>query len=119
MTHEIAQPMIDELDDLLETERRALLDGDLEEIAALVIRKEALIDALNALQLPDGESLGDMRQKLDRNQALLEGALSGIRRVANRMATMRRIRDTLETYDADGTRRTIQGNVTRHVEKRA
>ncbi len=119
MTHEHAQSMIDELDDLLEAERGALIAGDLEEIGALIERKETLIDALNGLELPAGQSLVGMRDKLDRNQVLLESALNGIRRVANRMATLRRIRDTLETYDAEGRRRTIQGEVVRKVEKRA
>lgn len=119
MTDNPTQVLIDQLDDLLETERAALLAGDLDGIGALLRRKEALIDALNDLPAETGADLGALQGKVARNQALLDGALQGIRRVAGRMAAFRRIRRTLETYDADGHKTTILGEVDHKVEKRA
>ena len=113
------QSLIDQLDALLETERTALLAGDLETIAALLTRKEALIDGLNARQPDDRDRLAGLHDKVTRNQALLDGALQGIRKVAARMAAVRRIRRSLETYDESGRRQVIDGEVVRKVEKRA
>jgi len=118
MTHDQAQILMDELDDLLEAERDALLAGKIDRIAPLIEDKDRVVGALNALETPpDGLDL--LHGKLDRNQTLLNGALIGIKRVATRIATLRRIRETLETYDSEGKRRTIQGEVVRKVEKRA
>lgn len=119
MTEDTPQTLIDRLDDLLETERSALLAGDLETIASLLARKEALIDALNRMQPNDQGALEKLHEKVTRNQALLDGALQGIRRVAARMAAMRRIRRSLETYDQSGRRQVIEGEVVHKVEKRA
>jgi len=119
MTSETAQTLIDTLDDLLEEERRALLEGDLDSIGALLTRKEPLIDALNALTPARQPDLTSLQGKVTRNQALLDGALEGIRKVAGRMAAFRKIRKTLETYDQSGRKTTIQGEVEHKVERRA
>lgn len=119
MTHETAQAIINRLDTLLEQERSALLAGDLEKITELLGEKEGLIDGLNALEPEAEQGLQDLQAKVIRNQALLDGALQGIRKVAARMAAFRKIRRSLETYDESGRKRTIQGEVERRVEKRA
>jgi len=113
------QSLIDRLDDLLEMERRALLAGDLEEIGALLERKEQLIDSINALEIESDPDFAELRNKLVRNHELLDGALAGIRAVAARMVTIRRARQSLETYDEYGERQTITGVVLRNIEKRA
>ncbi|MBZ8117527.1 flagellar protein FlgN [Roseovarius sp. LXJ103] len=119
MTAETAQTLIESLDDLLEEERKSLLDGDLDAIGRLLSRKEALIDALNAPTLAGQPNLTHLQGKVIRNQALLDGALEGIRKVATRMAAFRKIRKTLETYDQSGRKTTIQGEVECKVERRA
>ena len=119
MTHESAQSIVDQLDDLLERERAALLDGNLDQIPILLTEKEELIDTLNALEPEGDQDLNDLQAKVERNQVLLDGALQGIRKVAARMAAFRRIRRSLETYDEKGCKQTIQGDVERRVEKRA
>src|SRR6056297_3513111 len=91
------QGLIDRLDDLLESERSSLLSGNLER----------------------GPELESVHRKLMRNQELLDGALDGIRKVAARMAAMRQVRQSLETYDQRGKRQTIDGAVVRKIEKRA
>jgi len=45
--------------------------------------------------------------------------LSGIRAVADRVAALRRVRDTLETYDQSGRKTAISTLRTGQVEKRA
>lgn len=119
MTADTAQVLIDKLDDLLEEERRALLEGDLDAIGVLLTRKEALIDALNALAPARQPDLSGLQVKVTRNQALLDGALEGIRKVAGRMAAFRKIRKSLETYDQSGRKTTIQGEAEHSVERRA
>lgn len=111
--------LVDELDDLLDAERSALLDGNLEKITALVEQKEALIEQMSALPKSQAEPLEGLQKKVKRNQILLDGALQGIRRASVRLAAIRRIRKTLETYGRDGRKRTIEGEITRKVEKRA
>lgn len=107
------------LDDCLEREKSALLTGDLDVISALMEEKSVLITQLNALGATEDEALDALKDKAERNQVLLGGALDGIRRVADRLADMQALRHSFDTYDSEGKRKTIEGEVTRHVEKRA
>lgn len=116
---EQATVILASLDDLLDRERIALLNGDLDAISRGLREKERLIDALNALHGDQDENLSAIRNKAQRNQILLESALSGIRAVADRVAALRRVRDTLETYDQSGRKTAISTLRTGQVEKRA
>ena len=116
---EIIQDTINALDDLLDAERRALMNGDLDEISRLMARKEALIESLNAQEATDRAELDNLNSKVERNQELLNSALDGIRAVARRLAAMRRIRGSLDTYDAQGRKSAIDLRTDRSVEKRA
>ncbi len=107
------------LEELLDAERDALMQGDLEQLTNLLSAKEALIDALNAREQTDLDKLRDLDGKVRRNQMLLDSALEGIRSVARRMAALRRIRGSLETYDSQGKKRSVDMNAERSVEKRA
>ena len=111
--------IIQQLDLILEEERDALLRGDLSQIVALMLKKEQLVDALNALSATASGDLIAVQGKLSRNQALLDGALQGIRTVAARLAAHRRIRRSLDTYDQNGHKRSIPGDIAHHLEKRA
>lgn len=111
--------LIRRLDALLDVERRALLDGDLGALAGIVEEKEELIDALNKAEFADRETLAPVNDKVRRNQALLEQALSGIRTVARRLADIRQARKSFDTYDRRGHRNRIEGDVDSSVEKRA
>lgn len=119
MTSNDMQALIDRLDDLLDAERSALLAGNLEKIGPILERKEQVIDIFNALDPKREPGLEAVQKKLMRNQELLDGALEGIRKVAARMAVMRRVRQSLETYDQRGKRQTIDSVVLRKIEKRA
>lgn len=119
MMNDRGNRILDQLDILLEDERGALLRGDLSQLMALTAEKERLVDALNAL---DSAPTGDLRAvqgKLTRNQALLDGALQGIRSVAARLAAHRRIRRSLDTYDQSGRKHSIPGDIAHNLEKRA
>lgn len=119
MTPETLQGTIDSMDDLLDAERQALLVGNLDEVARLHMRKAELIDTLNALDAEDTARLMALNAKVERNQALLNTALDGIRSVARRLAAIRRVRQTLDTYDSQGCKKTVDMGVDRSFEKRA
>ena len=95
------------LDDLLDREREALLAGDLDKIAGLHEEKAQAIDRLNKLDLKEEEQVMALRQKADRNQELLNSALDGIRSVARRLAEVRRVKESFETYDSNGNRNSV------------
>lgn len=114
-----AQDTIDSLDDLLDKERAALLDGKLDQIGRMLKRKELLIDVLNESDQPEIATLADLNTKVVRNQALLASALEGIQSVADRLVAMRRIKNSLDTYDAQGQRKEIDMPAKGKVEKRA
>lgn len=119
MNSEDTTEKIAALDALLEAERKALLAGELEKLAAMLENKEGLIAAINGAEHDDLPALQKLDGKVRRNQLLLDGALEGIRSVARRMAALRRIRSSLETYDSAGKKRNIDMTADRAVEKRA
>lgn len=119
MTNDGIHKPIDDLNTLLDRERVALLDGDLEAIATLLESKEVLIDQLNTQAPPSRAIMLNLQGKLARNQELLDGALQGIRKVAARMAAVHRIRRNLETYDKSGRKSEVPGIIEHTVEKRA
>lgn len=119
MTHDTPQDIIDALDVLLETERQHLLSGNLEALSALLSQKEELIDAMNAMDSAKLELLSGVQKKVVRNQALLSSALEGIRAVAERVASLRQVRKSLETYDESGRKKTYETCTDTSVEKRA
>ncbi|MEM7074015.1 MAG: flagellar protein FlgN [Pseudomonadota bacterium] len=114
-----ANAAIEALDALLEDERNALLAGELELLPDVLGAKEELIERLTALQPDASRPMLQLQQKMTRNQMLLDSALHGIRRAAARLAALRKVRRSLETYDETGQRKTIAGPVTHRIEKRA
>lgn len=119
MTNEMSTDLFGALDDVLEAEREALLSGDLEKIGRLLERKESLIEDLSVLEEFEAGDLHDLTGKMKRNQDLLDSALEGIRAVAGRLAALRRVRNTLDTYDSNGAKRAIHVAKDGTVEKRA
>ena len=119
MTDNDFTAVIGELDDLLDAEKKALLEGDLEQVGRLLERKESLIDLLSQLEAGEMAQLENLNTKVKRNQALLDHALQGIKSVSQRLAALRRVRDSLDTYDESGKRQTIDMNKETSLEKRA
>jgi len=119
MTDTSPQDLIDALDILLDDERKAVLSGNLDSMAELLERKEDLIDTLAEIDASQATPIYELQTKLARNQMLLNGALQGIRRASARLAAVRKVRRTLETYGEDGQKKTIDAHVSRQLEKRA
>ncbi|MGR3805989.1 flagellar biosynthesis protein FlgN [Marinibacterium profundimaris] len=119
MSRDKIDSLIEELDQLLDAERRALVSGELEELARLHDTKERLVSGLSTLDRMEAAELKDLRDKMTRNQALLDSAMEGIRSVAERMAELRRLRQSLSTYDRDGKRRQYETPTEQKLEKRA
>lgn len=113
------QTLVNKLDDLLDKERQALMSGDLDAIGELLSAKETLIDKLAQIDAAENNILMGVQDKMQRNQILLDGALQGIRRAAARLAAVRQVRKSLETYDEAGRKRAIESEVVHKVEKRA
>jgi len=116
---DITQDPLSELDALLDRERSALIDGDLQQLGELLEKKEALLEQIAGMEGPAAKGLESLQGKAIRNQALLDSALQGIRTVANRFATLRRIRKSLETYDEFGQKSSLPAINEGKVEKRA
>jgi len=119
MTTKEAQIYIDQLDDLLDRERQLLLAGNLSGLAALADEKESLIRELNALDRQDHAPLAGARTKLQRNNELLNSAMTGIQAVATRMVELRKARDGLDIYDESGRRTRYGMTACTKLEKRA
>ncbi|KIC10372.1 flagellar biosynthesis protein FlgN [Leisingera sp. ANG-M1] len=113
------QQLIDELDQILDRERAALMAGDLAKLEELLAKKEKAIGKLNAVTELERESLTQVHTKVSRNQELLDSAMEGIRAVAARMAELRRIRRGLDVYDQAGRRTRFGTRSATRLEKRA
>lgn len=119
MTLDGTQNNIDSLSTLLETERTALLAGDLAALGDLLPEKEMLITALNADRALDRPELKTLGEQVRRNQLLLDSALDGIREVSNRMSALQKMRSGLATYGSDGLKHDIKVHTDHSVERRA
>lgn len=104
---------------LLDRERAALLRGDLGAVAALAREKEALLVRLVPGPGADPALLETLRTRAERNQTLLDAALHGIRLVSERLAAYRNVRRAMDTYDPQGRKATIPGDVAHRLERRA
>jgi hypothetical protein len=110
---------LSKLEALLEQERTFLLEGDLEGLGTLLPAKEHLMDLLLDNSDANRDKILPLESKLQRNQLLLNGALDGIRTVANRLAALRQVRTALDTYDAQGRKQRVVTQNKQQVEKRA
>lgn len=115
-------PLIDSLQELLEEERTALIEGKLDALPDLLERKEALFEELTQLQEDDEidtDDLAPLQEGFARNQRLLESAQAGLQATQERMTTLRRVRTSFESYDNRGQRQSVQLSAGQRVEKRA
>lgn len=119
MTPHDADDLHTRLDSLLARERTALLAGDLHAVGALAQEKESLTAELGQLGPEALAAVRQLGETARRNQALLDGALQGIRLAAGRLSAYRRLRGTMETYDPQGRKTTIAGILAHKVERRA
>lgn len=111
--------LTDALLDLLETERNALLCGDLMSLEDLALRKAELCSELAALDVAaDVPKRSHLLARARANESLLGAAESGVRAVIDRLAELRRITEGGGTYDRDGRPAQLTEAPSRH-ERRA
>lgn len=118
MTQHDPQRLIDELDEILDQERQALVRGELTQIEDLLSRKEAVIAQLNEFEDLEQATLSKVHSKVSRNQELLNSAMQGIRSVASRMAELRRVKKGLDVYDSSGRKARYGTTMGQRLEKR-
>lgn len=110
--------LLDQLDGMLERERRAALDGDVEALPALLAEKERLLTALEASGPAPEARIDRARARIARNRALLDGALDGMRTAIRAISARRQARQALNTYDISGTRTAIGQDAHRLQQRR-
>jgi len=88
--------------DLLDRERRMILDGDLNDLNRIAIEKERLSKGLSGLS--DPRIMVDLRAASHRNAALLDAAAAGIRDAIARVREIRTQAGRLSTYTQAGQR---------------
>ena len=94
--------LFDQLDDLLEKERNAVLNGDFETLRRLMDKKERIM-AQVLQQTEPSQRLQSLQRKVDRNQRLLIAAGNGIRTVSDFLKKLEQPNDPLRTYDQSGS----------------
>ena len=107
-----------QIEELLDAERDALLDGDFDAIRDLKDRKEDLLGSL--LEQRAGlspEAYAQLSEKAARNQSLLANAARGIAAVRQRLQEIRDARTGDVAYDSEGRRPTTHRAAS--LEKRA
>lgn len=119
ITHQNPQTLINELDDILDQERSALVRGALDQIEDLLARKEKIIAQLNTIDNLERTALAQVQTKVSRNQELLNSAMEGIRSVATRMAELRRVKKGLDVYDRAGRKESYGTTMGQRLEKRS
>lgn len=95
-----------DLAQVLKRERAALCCGDLHELTAIVASKQALLEQIEGPA--DTPALEELRRQAQRNQALLEAALRGIRAALSRIAEIRQSVRQCDTYTPGGQIRTLR-----------
>lgn len=106
--------LLDRVETLLARERAALLSGSLGALEPIAAEKARLIAALATRPGRDPARLARLARQAAQNQALLEAALGGLRRVAARIAAHADAPRGLDTYDAGGTRHSLPAGPPRH-----
>lgn len=96
-----------ELENLLKVEKEILLSGELDSLKNLLPLKENLIENLQDLADVEVKWPVDIMLRIKENQELLDCALAGIRRVAQRLSNFRNIQTKLETYNANGQKTVV------------
>ncbi len=106
------------LNDILENERSALLNAEYEKLEDILREKESYFDHAMADPLRLIEMQG-ASEKIKRNSALLDAALSGLRAAADVIAYNRSNRSTITVYDHVGSKTCLSTSSAQSFEKKA
>lgn len=93
--------MPNQLLQLLEQERVAIINADFTKIDALAEQKTALFER-TVLRVKSKESLAEIQRSLRRNEALLLAAIEGVSAARVRLNAIREVRENLRVYDKTG-----------------
>jgi len=107
---------LDRLEDLLDRERQAVLNGDFDRLHRLVAEKEHLLETAKRGSV-DPDRIASLGIKARRNQQLLDAAGDGIRAVSDLLNNLKKGAG-LSTYDSAGQRKEHAGTRAT-VERRA
>lgn len=112
------------LEELLDKEHTAILEGAFEDIGKIANHKERLLDRRkldppDPKISPDPKILNRLRQKSQRNHHLLAAVIRGVKSVTSRLENLHGGPDGLNTYDKTGQRTTLKGSNHRTLQHRA
>lgn len=110
--------LAEEIEEILDSERIALLNGNLSEVARLSGAKEGFLDPRSLAKI-NPTRLKRIKALSTRNQRLLGASLQAVRAVRERLGHLRTGSRQLNTYDRDGTRRSLDTNSSGTLERRA
>ncbi|MCA0940250.1 hypothetical protein LCM08_10560 [Salipiger pacificus] len=103
---------------LLETERRALLAGELGELPELARKKETYLDLYAAQPSRLQQHAPRLLAALRHNQRLLGMALQGLTAAQGRLGTWQRLIRQMDTYDPNGRKTHIGPGPTGRIQKK-
>ncbi len=93
--------VVNQVLDLLDTERQALRIGDFDALNTLLDAKTQLFERLQ-VAAPGRRNLEVIQQKLSENQSLLSAAMQGVGAARTRLSALQNVRENLSTYDHNG-----------------
>jgi hypothetical protein len=104
-----AERKLKSVESYLERERRILRNGQITELADLAEDREKALALLGAAR-GNGPVLQRLRSEVDRNNALMEAAASGLRAAIKRISDLRAASGPIGSYSAKGERLEIGSN---------
>lgn len=98
---------LERLDALLDTEHAALLSSDFKSLPAVLSEKLEVTELINIVG-DKNSNLQGLKEKIYRNQLLLDEAMAGMRASAQLLTQLRKARRSVDTYDHLGNRKTLR-----------
>ena len=111
--------VIQQVEDVLVAERALLVSGDFKALKRLEVDKEKVIAAIRPMSEKDLQELRHLRGLAEHNQQLFKQALKGIQDVSDRLESIRKLGETIDTYDHTGRRVSVETQQSKELEKRA
>ena len=100
--------VIQQVEDVLVAERALLVSGDFKALERLEVDKEKVIAAIRPMSEKDLQELRHLRGLAEHNQQLFKQALKGIQDVSDRLESIRKVGETIDTYDHTGRRVSVE-----------
>lgn len=104
MSDETHLNSVEQIFDLLEREKSALLAGDIETLQIVTAQKQAWIENLSDTPLSISlDQIRKIKQMSDQNAALSEACQAAQKSVIHRLSEIQKIQKTMGIYAVDGT----------------